>query len=341
MKKKKLFIAVLLGGVIGSAAAFAQEADTLHSWQKGPLQWSEYRGFGSAQEDTARSVIKLKKTTGKERDGYKRYFYPVVKATFYPEYSFVSESKKTNDELNQQQLLFDYKELFARAYRDSLMLGVSDTKYTQELFSRRAETAFKEKWLTPSELKAALAEDRFNPKSFQWEETYGFFAQVGLDDRIFARTFSGIHPWTESFLLSGGYHKNRFSASFDIVLWFFGKPLFARSNHKTFQFSSQSLAFGYSFYKTERFAFSALLGAGYGLLSSAKEYENAFVKEALQADYTLFSYYITNNGKPERADIQLFVRIGSDQMILSDGIIPCGLLDIGFRGKITYLKLKK
>lgn len=324
-------------------------AQDLRPWSAGPLQWSEFRGDGSFQEQNALSVITWEETTGKTREGYIRYYYPVLQAVFNPTYSFIKEGSATPEELARQQYHFDLKEYFARAFRDSLMHGVADLDATRSLFDHRCQEAFEKSTVSPEELHAALQNDTYDPKALRWKEANSFRFDIGYAARWIPVTPDKYSPVCDYLTFRVGYIRNRFSASFELNLLSIASMIIGLQKPLTL-YRAQSVLFGYDILQKNRFYLTALAGGGIGrymMLRSEdpasilnKTYESGFATEAIQAEYTVASYCTLQKGKPERTDVRLFTRLGADQMFVSDGIIPSFHLHFGINFSVIRLKLQ-
>lgn len=330
---------------LGAYSAYGQAVDSTRSWSEGPLRWEEFQGDGSFQEMNALSVISWQEQTQKERVGYIRYYYPVIHAVFHPIYSFVKEGCNTPAELQRQQNLFNLNEYFARAFRDSLVHGVSNVAETRSLFNRRCTDAFeKNDSAFLSKLDTDLSEDSFTPSTFTWASGNGFLFEMGYSYRYLPVAPERFNHNANGLDFRFGYIFDNLSVVFD---WSPHLPSVRKRAITTFD--AQVLSFGYTFLRKERFSLTACLGGGIGdyhmireddpIELFTKDLESGFIHESLQAEYTIASFIMVNKGSPERNDLRLFVRLGSDQLILSDGIVPSLALNFGLNFTTNHLRI--
>lgn len=317
------------------------QVDSTRLWREGPLQWSDFQGDGAFQEQNVLSVITWKEGVKKEKVGYIRYYYPDIHAEFHPFWSFVKEGFATDEELQRQQYRFDIEEYYARAFRDSLLHGVSSISETRTLYYQRAAEAIEKETLEHTVLKETLAGEDLDPKSLKWSGGGGSFFDVNYSIRFFPVMADKYVRFTNNLGLSVGFLKKRFILAFDLNLLSADEMLGHYYRYPYTDYRSQGAYLGYAFYQTERWSISALIGGGCGRYFMVRDkdparifdktYESGFIQEGLLVDYTLSSFISLHRKNPERTDIRVFARLYSDQMIIHDGVIPAVGLNGGFR----------
>ena len=342
---KRFFLTAVVAAIgLGAYPASGQAVDSTRSWSEGPLRWEEFRGDDSSY-DNVRSVITWDEHSFKERRGYIRYSYPVVHSVFHPGISFVRDNYSTDEELRRQQYLFDLNEFYARAFRDSLLIGVADISETRRLFCHRCLDAFEKQTIEPAFLQKTLAEDPVDPKTLQWEKKTGSIVELGVTNKYILNLSSDYNSFASCVFFKAGTFINRFSAAFEVSLSATPRSV---SKLSTFSYyNAQILSFGYTFYQKERFCLNASLGGGvmkYSLINyeppdkvTTVDFERGVVQEAIQAEYTLASFVSFSDN--DCSDIRLFARLGSDQLFLWNSTLPSVFFNFGLNFTINHLSI--
>jgi len=114
------FLAVLLVSMSDAPERF--------EWSKNrPLQWSDFKGSpGTIEGWGATSSTGISQSYSARSDGYINKEAIVVKAHFYPEYSWVRHSQKSKHLLGHEQTHFDITEVYAR----KLAKKIQETTFT-------------------------------------------------------------------------------------------------------------------------------------------------------------------------------------------------------------------
>lgn len=327
--KRILFIVLLLGGISQLQAQTPEN----RLWSEGPLQWKDFTGFPTADGTALHSTITWRETTKTIKVGYIKYIYTDVHAVFHPKYSFVKPEAATDAGLAEEQRRFDLEELFARRWRDSLLLGVSDVKAARERIKKEAKAAIETDGADTLLAAHPLKEDSFDPVAVRWKEKGGLDVKLGLSNHFLPDTPSAYSDFTHSLFFSVGWRNSTFSVNFEVDMVNLNEIALPRS-YPFSRYLSQHLDFGYTIYHTERFYLIAQLGGGIGkyeyLSSVSNVVAELFMARGLvMAEYTPVSYMTLKNARMERTDIRLFARVGLEHRFYKELIAPNILLDFG------------
>lgn len=325
--KRILFIVLLLGRIMQLQAQTPEG----RLWSEGPLQWKDFTGFPTADGTALHSTITWQETTRKVKVGHITYYYTDIHALFHPEYSFVKLEAATDAGLAEEQRRFDLEELFARRWRDSLLLGVSDVKAARERIKKEAKAAIETDGADTLLAAHPLKEDSFDPVAVQWREKGGLDAKLGLSNHYLPDTPSGYSAFTNTLFFSVGWRNRMYSVNFEVDLVNLNEIALPRSYHFT-RYTSQHLDFGYTLYRTERFNLIAQLGGGIGKYDYFKSgsylvAELFMARGLVMAEYMPTSYMMLKNARRERIDLRLFARIGLEHRFYL--LAPIILLDFG------------
>ncbi len=327
--KRILVLALLLGGIVHLQAQTPEN----RLWSEGPLQWKDFTGFPPADGTALHSTITWRETTKTIKVGYIKYSYTDVHAVFHPKYSFVKPEAATDAGLAEEQRRFNLEELFARRWRDSLLLGVSDVKAARERIKKEAKAAIETDGADTLLAAHPLKEDSFDPVAVRWKEKGGLDAKLGLSNHYLPDTPSGYSAFTNTLFFSVGWRNRMSSVNFEVDLVNLNEIALPRSYPFT-RYLSQHLDFGYTIYHTERFYLIAQFGGGIGKYEYSSSDSNVFAelfmaRGLVMAEYTPISYMMLKNARRERTDLRLFARIGLEHRFYKEMLAPIILLDFG------------
>lgn len=315
----------------GQNSASAQ--DTIRRWNEGALRWSDYCGDGVGDDRGVFSFFSLDEEKVSVVKNGRKWLYSNYYAVLRKDMSFVNPGFDTEDRLAREQRAFDCYEIAARRFRDSVIFTSEDKTImrNQLLFECLLDIA--EDTVSHQEVLAAPLID---PTVYPWKEKGGGNFALGLNGKMVASTDGSQLTWF--YTLSAGWARGRHELCFEINAPVYA-PFGLEKQIYTYPwiYSSQTLYYGYTFYRHQKISFEAFAGGGIGAYAyiaggGGNGYESPVLCQGLLFEYKMMDYMLLSMRRPERLGFNLYARLYSDQMYHKDrSVTPTFCFSIGLR----------
>lgn len=330
-----LLTAVLLWGFAwdSSGQNTTSAQDTIRRWSEGALRWADYCGDGAGDDRDVFSYFSLGEEKISVVKNGRKWLYSNYHAVLRKDMSFVNAEFDTEDRLAREQRAFDCYEIAARRFRDSVLFAGEDKTIMRNQMLFECLLDISEDTVSHREV---LDTPMIDPTDYPWKEKGGGNFALALNGKMVASTDGPQLTWF--YTVSAGWARGHHELCFEINAPVYA-PFGLEKHIYTYPWTyySQTLYYGYTFYRHQKISFEAFAGGGIGAYAyiaqaGGRGYESLVLCQGLLFEYKLMDYMLLNMRRPERLGFNLYARLYSDQMYFKDRIVtPTICFSIGLR----------
>lgn len=310
-------------------------------WTDGPLEWTDFT-FIQQHDGDSISYVNLGwnyKDVVVEK-GRNRYVYTDVHATAYKDFSWVDAARATDDELENNQTLFNIAESIARDFRDSLVFSKSAKKDLERYYSGQLDSA-RSVFRPSMAVNKELENDEFDitrgwtskDKALFWGFSaatsipFGSITQITSPSLLIPAEVGCLFNGDRNALILQPYC----GLSFTDGKWLQVNGVISRKaivNLGVIGYVGQSL------YKSDRIAIMALGGVGYESLRYVNfTLRGIALSEGVSVDFKSKNWFIFTKNTPTQTGTSVSVKLYVNEVynVKQAFFTPCLNLSVGIR----------